>query len=328
MILRKICVPAGRGIGIPVWLRIVRSSLKLIVRQIRRQTFSENFLSLRRLIGGESIRYFWRRARFARAKQSGQPFILGTRREVFLLSTRDSPISPQIFAEGEFDFFKLERALSVLGRRRMTTLLDIGAHVGSISIPAVKRDFADRAIAVEPDAENFHLLRCNILMNGLSEKITAVNAAAGSATGSEYREVDGGRNTGDHRFVPFAPIQGIEPSATSPSVRLDAYLDRVSAETSLLWMDIQGAEGIALEGAGKLLAGGIPVVLELDPKMLEGNGGLDRGFGLLQGYASFVDVNSSSRVCHDLSFLESFYSRASEAGSSHDLLFIPSHDSA
>ncbi|MEJ6758464.1 MAG: FkbM family methyltransferase [Pontimonas sp.] len=304
-------------------LKISKYRPRQIFRQLRRQSPSENLHSFWSLIRGSVLRYFWRNRRFASAKSRGELFILANGRETFLLSTRDLAISSRLFAEGEFDFHKFERAFAALGARRLSTLLDIGAHVGPISIPAVKRKFSSRAVAVEPDRENFGLLQTNILMNGLEEKIVSINAVVGPSLDSVFERLDGGSNTGDHRYAPTEHLPDQEASATTPTIVLDSFFEEIDVETSLLWMDIQGGEGLALEGARNLLEAGIPVVLELDPTLLEPNGGLSRGFSLLGGYASFVDLGSPFLEHQDVGSLGTFYAQALAAGTWHDLLFVP-----
>ena len=88
-------------------------------------------------------------------------------------------------------------------------------------------------------------------------------------------------------------------------------------------MDIQGAEGLALSGAGKLLSLEIPVVPELDAKLLEPHGGLLVGFEKLSTYEGFVDLGSQFMQVIPTSELKVFYGISRETGASHDLLFLP-----
>ena len=52
--------------------------------------------------------------------------------------------------------------------------LDIGANIGTTSISAVTKWGASRVLAVEPEAENFRLLRCNVILNDLDDRIDCV----------------------------------------------------------------------------------------------------------------------------------------------------------
>ena len=106
---------------------------------MRRQTASENFVSLVRLMNGSTLSYVWRREKFFRLRRKGEKFVLIRHEETWLLPTSDTVISPQLCGEGEFDLNKLVTAIQVLTGYSLTTIIDVGAHIGSICIPAVSR---------------------------------------------------------------------------------------------------------------------------------------------------------------------------------------------
>lgn len=293
-----------------------------VIRQLKRQSLPENLHTIRRLLDGSSLRFFLRRLFFFRAKRLGQPYLLTTLHELYLVPTTDSVIAPQLFSEGEFDFVKLSRAVKILSYQRLSTLIDVGAHIGSISIPACVRGLADKAIAIEPDIANFRLLQTNVHLNSLSDRVDIIHGAVGPSSETKFLVTEGGSNTGDHRYLPSAFDADLSEVSLVQATALDSLFGRLVPATSILWMDIQGAEGLALEGASRLLRAGISVVLEFDPKMLEPNGGLKRGFGLLRSYGGFFDVNSSKPEFLGIEFLDSFYETALNARSSHDLLFV------
>ncbi len=290
---------------------------------MRRQTRSENLRSFVRLINGSTLKYLWRREKFFRHRRKGDMFVIARHEETWLLSTADSVISPQIFAEGEFDFKKLVTAMHILREFSLTTIIDVGAHIGSICIPAVTRGFFARAIAIEPDPVNFSLLNANLLMNGVGDRVSAINAPVGAIEGVFFGRRDGGRNSGDHRFAPVGTSAHGTSRVEYQSIVLDSLYDTIEARTALLWMDIQGAEGIALLGAERLLSLGIPVVLEFDAKLLESNGGLSLGFELLANFEGFVDLGSQSEEVMPTSELSKLYAVSLVSGSSFDLLFMP-----
>lgn len=120
-------------------------------------------------MNGSTLKYFWRREKFFRLRRKGEKFVLVRHEETWLLPTSDSVISPQLCAEGEFDLKKLVTAIQVLRGYRLTTIIDVGAHIGSICVPAVSRGWFARAIAIEPDPINFSLLKANLLLNGVGD---------------------------------------------------------------------------------------------------------------------------------------------------------------
>lgn len=65
----------------------------------------------------------------------------------------------------------------------MRAIVDIGAHVGTFTLWAALRAPRARILSVEPNPNTFAFLQRNIADNGLSGRVTAVNAAAGPAHG-------------------------------------------------------------------------------------------------------------------------------------------------
>ena len=65
-----------------------------------------------------------------------------------------------MFVKEEFDLNKFEKALDFLNKKKkIENLYDIGANLGIICIPAVKRGLVKKAFAVEPEPKNFQLLK-------------------------------------------------------------------------------------------------------------------------------------------------------------------------
>ena len=114
----------------------------------------------------------------------------------------DELISKEIFLDGSFDFFKFEKVVSIIKTNNdMTTLVDVGANIGSIAIPALTRHYFKEAILIEPEEKNFQILMANIYLNGLIKKVTAHNIALTDEDNSSlYLEINQDINYGDHRI--------------------------------------------------------------------------------------------------------------------------------
>jgi FkbM family methyltransferase len=61
--------------------------------------------------------------------------------------------------------------------REFRTILDLGANIGSFSIWAASNFAPERVVAVELEPGNYQQLLHNLRLNGLTEKVTAINAA-------------------------------------------------------------------------------------------------------------------------------------------------------
>ena len=200
------------------------------------------------------------------------PYLVAGHPEHFVVSTADKVIGREVFLHGEFDFAKLQTALAILareGRPAPTHLIDVGANIGTITIPALKRGLIQTATAIEPHPDNLRLLRANIALNGLEDRVTVLAQAVGDRSGVTLHDLD----------LPTA--------------------------SSLLWMDIEGYEGHALKGAVSLLATGIAVVCEFNPRFLEQSEGMPALLQSLHGY-SIYDLEKSgteislTALSHDL----------------------------
>jgi FkbM family methyltransferase len=125
--------------------------------------------------------------------------------------------------------------------RSGTTVLDLGAHLGSFSLLALKH--GARVVAVEPNEGNYQLLERNT--QGLP--ITRLNVAVADGQ-PVHLLVDAGRNE-LHKLVETAQANTVKV----PSVTLDSLIDQYGP-IDLLKMDIEGAEYPVLFTAKRLEA--------------------------------------------------------------------------
>ena len=110
------------------------------------------------------------RTAFHRVFKSKGDYFFWEKDKIALILHRNETISNSIFIDDEFEFSKFLKAINIL-KKKYTTLIDIGANIGSISIPALKKNRFKNAMLFEPDPESLRLLKSNILINNLSNKI-------------------------------------------------------------------------------------------------------------------------------------------------------------
>lgn len=116
---------------------------------------------------------------------------------------------------------------------------DLGANAGYYTL-ALSRLVGDsgRVFSFEPDARNAYLLRRHIDLNNL-RNVTVVQAAVSNSTG----------------LVAFSGWKVIEESAyLVPSISLDEFIAAGNPAPGFVKMDIEGAEGAALQGAQAVLS--------------------------------------------------------------------------
>jgi FkbM family methyltransferase len=235
-----------------------------------------------------------------------------TKHGVLTFSNKDRAIGRLLYTRREFELDKVDRALrcaidaGVLAATNDGWLVDVGANVGSVCIPLVRRGVFARALAFEPEPKNHAHLVENLRLNGLDERtIRPVRAAVSSANGTAALEL-AFTNFGDHRIRVEAPTTS-HPECreedraliTVPVHRLDdavAAFGIDCAAVRLIWIDAQGHEGQVLEGAPKLVAAGVPVVTEFWPYGLERAGAAGRRFGQIvrERFRAFYDLGEAA----------------------------------
>jgi FkbM family methyltransferase len=128
------------------------------------------------------------------------------------------------------------------GRNLAGWAIDVGAHIGSVSI-ALALDYPGLlVVAVEPVPANRGLLRHNIAMNGLRRRVF-VDERAAAAPDDDSASVSWGYDSGPHRFVgnlyPDRGASRVDAEAASLS-RLIA--DYGMGEAAFLKIDCEGCE--------------------------------------------------------------------------------------
>jgi FkbM family methyltransferase len=213
---------------------------------------------------------------------------------VFFLPTRQKSGIDRILKLEWKEQRHLQRALQAIQRAGGlpgSIFLDVGAHVGTTAITAVRRFGFEEALAFEPEAENYRLLRANVSMNGLEQRIRTFNVAISNRVGAAELKVRPSFGS-KHRLVETAG-----PGETTVAVDLTT-LDTLAAnstlnpkEVGLLWLDVEGHELETMEGAGTILRRSVPIVMEFIPRALRGEGKLDGLEAMLaEHYTHAVDL--------------------------------------
>lgn len=199
-----------------------------------------------------------------------------------IIDTRDKVIGKSFKNTGSFAEKDIDALLNALFIANVTVtktiFLDVGANIGGHTIHALRQGF-EKAICLEPDNDNFSLLRANQILNGLDCRCQNICAAASIETGVSIME-QSPSNFGDHR-IKARHIHGPDihseynwDTTEVETVTLDDVFNEYRLDqVGLAWIDTQGHEGHVLKGAKKLLGSGSPIVLEFWPYGLTRSGG-------------------------------------------------------
>ncbi|SRR6266851_5056108 len=139
------------------------------------------------------------------------------------------------------------------------TVYDIGANVGYVSLSLAKRvGPGGRVIAFEPVPRNIEAFRRNIEINGITN-VQLLEAAASDRTGDAVIRIAENLSTASlvwHRN---------NPSATELCIRTVSIDELVEARElgspQFVKIDVEGAEGAALQGMRRTVAAARPILI-------------------------------------------------------------------
>ncbi len=256
--------------------------------------------------------------------------------ELFIVSSADQTIGRDTYVNGgvPFDFEKMELVFKLLKLKSPQELLiDIGANIGTICIPAVKRGYFKSAIAIEPDPLNYKLLATNILINDLQLSISSKNTALGNKVDAVLQFELSKDNYGDHRVRVINETgdagydEGNRKTIDVLSTTLDNVVGAEKLDDGVVWMDTQGYEGFILQGASRVLNSGFPLVTEFWPYGMDRTNCFENFKVALikSSYKKIYDLNDPSHVLElnegNLNFLYSKYKNSKVNGHT-DLVFV------
>src|SRR5262249_25124806 len=128
--------------------------------------------------------------------------------------------------------------------------IDVGAYVGTHSVYFGRVCGFPQVIAFEPDPQSFEVLRRNIELNGVENKILCINKAVGGRPGICKVLRPHPPNGGASR-VSYSTEAGI---AEIPVIRLDDELEAQGEKrVRLLKIDVEGFELEVVRGARQII---------------------------------------------------------------------------
>ena len=171
--------------------------------------------------------------------------------------------------------------------------LDLGANIGTTGIYFLKKLAPNlKLFAVEPDTENFKLLRVNLILNDLDSRATLINCGLGDKF-DEMTMYRNARNPGNNGFIPAEYKTPGETIQIAPLDNLLAESEIAPEEVKYIWIDTEGFEAQVLLGAKNLLAkSNAPVFMECNLLAWKNSGLLEKMVDVLKnlGYEYFIFV--------------------------------------
>jgi FkbM family methyltransferase len=175
-------------------------------------------------------------------------------------------------------------------------MIDIGANIGTTSIPRVLLGDFNCVYAIEPDPLNYACLVQNIVSNGVRGLVLPDRVAIGDVDGEVPMRT---RRSGTHHLVTRAEDVAEDECVAVPSLTLDTWVERMGIDLSdvaFIKTDTQGWDARVLVGAERVLARRhIAWQIEFSPAMLQRSGtSIDDVFALLERhFTHFIDLRST-----------------------------------
>jgi FkbM family methyltransferase len=224
--------------------------------------------------------------------------------EKYIVSSSDKIIGRSLYIKGDFEFDIFLKTIKILENRiTRNNLIDIGANIGSICIPAIKRGIFKNSIAFEPDPFNYDLLLKNVFINNLNDKIRVLNYALDQVDDRQLKFELSDDNFGDHRIKSNSKEKNLYNEDKRKNIivntkKLDTIMKNFNPQDALIWIDVQGYEAFILDGGATTLSKKPPLVIEFWPY------GLDKfnSYHLLKqnlikaGYKNCYDLNCNNYI--------------------------------
>lgn len=212
-------------------------------------------------------------------------YILTDNQKIIYILKNNEPISREIYLNGDFNFNVLKKGLSFI-KHKKKNLINVGAHVGTTLIPAIKNNIFDNCLAFEPSIENFRLLSANININKIESKVKLFNIGLSNKSGNSFLQKFN-NDSGDSRIV--------KKNNNSEKIildKLDNFTFNSKRTDTLILIDAQGHEAEIFMGGFNTLKKKIPIIFELQPSIMK-NKNFKILFNLLKNYKKFVNLSNN-----------------------------------
>jgi len=247
-------------------------------------------------------------------------FMMYSNRYNFLLFSRDYMISRSTYVDGPYDFYILKKALKLLPKKFVReTLVDVGANIGTISIPAIKDGLFKKSIAFEPNSKIYNILKINIFLNNLNKKITPLDFCLSSKNYDNLSFKMSHTNYGDTRFIKNNKNNLFSKNKVK---KLDSFIKLFNPHKTLIKIDVQGFEPEVLLGSKLLLSFKPPIILEVDPIIINKDNFMKMLNIIKKNYTIFFDLNETNPIKNNVNHLENLFFKLKKSRKLSNILII------
>ena len=140
------------------------------------------------------------------------------------------------------------------------TIIDAGANIGAFTVPAAKlAGQSGKVISIEPQKNNFSILKANVELNNL-KNVVLINRAI-------YNKSDQDMNISGEGV--FAKLDDNTTNNMIKTITLNGIVEELKVEPKIMKMDIEGSELYAMESAEQALKSLKYIEMEIHNKIAD-----------------------------------------------------------
>ncbi len=205
-------------------------------------------------------------------------------------------------------------------------IIDIGAHIGTFSIPFARfNKEKGKIFSFEANLDNYNLLKLNIHDNFLDEVIMPIHAIVSDRKRAFTMFCPCNDNTGAYSFLPDIHQSDIDMSDVN-TINIDEWyeLNEIEAKIDLIKIDIEGAELAALRSCKRIIERFKPLIyVEINKEALDRfNCTIDDIEETLVSFGYHFFRNTGPRNSNNDIFKIESLSRINDGGNFFDLLAV------
>ena len=247
-------------------------------------------------------------------------YIIYSNKYNFLLFSKDYMISRSTYIDGPYDYSLLKKAIKLLPKNFVReTLIDAGANIGTVSIPAIKDGLFKNGIAFEPNPKIYNILKINIFLNNLNKEITPLDFCLSLKNNDNLSFNISKTNYGDTRFKRSSRNNLFPKNKVK---KLDSFIKLVNPNKTLIKIDVQGFEPQVLLGSKLFLSFKPPLILEVDPIIINKNNFMIMLDILKKYYSYFFELDNKNLNKNNISLLEDLFFRLKKSKKLSNVLVI------
>ena len=220
--------------------------------------------------------------------------IVETKNGTFAVEPADLEVGAKLREKGEYGIDEIKRISQFIDNN--STVLIVGAHIGSLAIPIAKT--CSKVVAIEANPNNFKLLQTNVKLNNTSN-ITLHNIAASNKQEIikfQLNTVNSGGSkrvpVTNHYMYTYDNPEVIDVEAYA----LDTYLS--NEDFDLVFIDIEGSEYFAMQGMADILGKTKSLIVEFLPHHITNVAGvkLTDFLGNIPGHLTKLTIPSKNKT--------------------------------